>query len=279
MKFTLPVVMSIKTIGGVCRSGIGTFVVINDEGWIVTAAHIIKQISDIATAEAKTRALESGASVTGGGGGTNRHARRAAKKGGPQSADIDRWSIFWGMPSAELDGSVTIIEPADLAIGKLKNFDKTLIQAYPVFKDPSKNFDPGTSLCRLGFPFYDVGPVYSAATGFSLTNFPLPIFPNEGILSRMQEIVLIDPAGQPLPPPPFPIKMIETSSAGIRGQSGGPIFDTKGAIWGIQSSTASYEMDLNTKEKQYYHVGVGVHAETILGALKGLNINFQMSAH
>jgi hypothetical protein len=96
-------------------------------------------------------------------------------------------------------------------------------------------------------------------------------------LSRMHELVFTDPTGKPLPPPPFPVRMIETSSPGIRGQSGGPIFDKNGTIWAIQSSTASYEMDLNTKERQYYHVGVGVHTVTIFGLFKSRNITAQIS--
>jgi S1-C subfamily serine protease len=73
--------------------------------------------------------------------------------------------------------------------------------------------------------------------------------------------------------------MIETSSPGIRGQSGGPIFDQHGAVWGIQSATTSYPMDFSTKVEQYYHVGVGVSSATIVGFLKHLGIKFQTSAH
>src|SRR5690242_4348212 len=41
--FTAPVIISRKTIAGDCSSGIGAFVVVNQEGWIVTAAHILDQ--------------------------------------------------------------------------------------------------------------------------------------------------------------------------------------------------------------------------------------------
>jgi len=55
MGFTLPVVTSLLTCSGVCRSGVGTFAIVNDEGWFVTAAHIMKSFGDLAAAEAKTR--------------------------------------------------------------------------------------------------------------------------------------------------------------------------------------------------------------------------------
>lgn len=43
--------------------------------------------------------------------------------------------------------------------------------------------------------------------------------------------------------------------------------------------SASYELDLNTKEKQYYHVGVGASSESIVGALKQLNVKHQVSEY
>jgi hypothetical protein len=103
------------------------------------------------------------------------------------------------------------------------------------------------------------------------------VFVNEGILSRMQHMIMIDPAGKLLPPPPFPLSMIETSSAGILGQSGGPIFDKNGTIWGIQSSINAYQLDLKIPVQQYYHVGVGTHTETIIGLFEEHNIKYQKS--
>src|SRR5258708_6395043 len=40
--FTIPVVLSRKTIGGDSSSSIGAFVIVNDQGWIVTAYHIVE---------------------------------------------------------------------------------------------------------------------------------------------------------------------------------------------------------------------------------------------
>jgi hypothetical protein len=167
-------------------------------------------------------------------------------------------------------------------VARLQPFDPSWTQGeYPIFKDPTKNFDQGAALCRMGFPFYDVRPYFDAASGnfkFPDRTFPLPIFVNEGVLSRMQEVVLVDLAGNPLQPaPPFPFRSIETSNPGLRGQSGGPVFDSKGTIWGIQSATASYQFDFNTKEKEHYHVGVATHPDTILGLFKMHNIKFKMS--
>ena len=274
MNFTAPVVVSLRTDTGLCRSTIGTFIVVNEEGWCITAHHIIEGISEVSRAH--LLAQQAGAPVQ------NRQQRRAARKA-PAAPKIVNWSAWWGFPgrNLELDGNIFSVPMVDLAVFKLKNFDGKLVSHYPEFKDPTKDFHPGASLCRMGFPFYDVGTEWDqAAQGFNLKNVPLPIFPNEGILSRSHERVPVDPAtGQPHPPPPFPTMMIETSHAGIKGQSGGPIFDEHCAIWGLQSATASYPMDFGMKEQQYYHVGVGVSSATIIGVFKHRGIAFKMSNH
>ena len=95
----------------------------------------------------------------------------------------------------------------------------------------------------------------------------------------MHEIVPMDKATMQPVTPPFPLMNIETSNPGIKGQSGGPIYDQKGTVWAIQTATSSYELDFATKEKQYYHVGIGVHAATIIDFLKHENITFQTSTY
>src|SRR5881296_3084054 len=67
-KFTGPVVISSRTVGGKVTSGCGSFVLVNNEGWILTAAHIfapykVKLEHDNAHAEyrAKRKAIEENA--------------------------------------------------------------------------------------------------------------------------------------------------------------------------------------------------------------------------
>jgi S1-C subfamily serine protease len=87
-------------------------------------------------------------------------------------------------------------------------------------------------------------------------------------------------------PPPFSMMWLETSAPGLKGQSGGPLIDSKGSIWGIQSNTYSYPLGFSPKvkyqgiehvEHQFLNVGRAVHAETVLGLLKQSNINHQIS--
>lgn len=87
---------------------------------------------------------------------------------------------------------------------------------------------------------------------------------------------------------PFPLKYLETSSPGLKGQSGGPTFDVHGNIWAIQSSTNSFPLNfeanklMNQKQaehiqNQYLNVGLGIHSETIIGFLREMNVTFNLS--
>ncbi len=145
---------------------------------------------------------------------------------------------------------------------------------------------PGRSLCRLGFPFHSVQPVFHPErNAFELPpgSIPLPLFPNDGILTRIVEVEVAPPLD---PPPPFKFQFIETSSPGLLGQSGGPIFDQNGTVWGIQSRTVHHPLGFSPpvpggkpseKEHQFMNVGWGVHAETIVGAMRDLGIAFALS--
>ena len=98
------------------------------------------------------------------------------------------------------------------------------------------------------------------------------------MLTRFEEVVVVDANGNPLPPPKYPLRYLETSSPGLRGQSGGPTFDEKGAIWALQAQTVTYPLDLEAPkaalrvrehiEHQFLNVGRGIHAETIIGLLE-----------
>jgi len=184
-------------------------------------------------------------------------------------------SIWLGKDDWKIEEAGGVEPIIDLGFGKLKNFDPKTVSKYPVFKDPTKNFETGVSLCRLGFPFYKITPTFDAKKcAFKLPpgSIPIPRFLNDGILCRIAEIQI-----QGASPPPFPMHWIETTSPGLKGQSGGPIFDKKGSIWGIQCNTQPLPLDLNTNPPQFLNVGRGVSVETITGLLNSQKINFSLS--
>ncbi len=68
--------------------------------------------------------------------------------------------------------------------------------------------------------------------------------------------------------------LIETSSPGLRGQSGGPLVDEDGKVCGIQSYTIHYSLKFNVQD-QFLHVGRAIHAKSIIEFLDRYNISYQ----
>jgi hypothetical protein len=253
-QFTRPVVISVRRYDGSLESGIASFVVINRDGWIVTAAHVLQVGIDAPNHAAEIAAYES--------------AKNSRAKGGPKRNPkwITIFSYWWALDGVNIS-NFTYSRALDLAIGKLEPFDPSLVTNYPVFRDASHPLQQGTSLCKLGFPFHEFSPTFDPATGvFTLPPgaLPAPRFPIEGILTR-EVIGNSTPDG-------LTQKFIETSSPGLRGQSGGPVFDTAATVYGIQSHTNHLALGFNAQvvingrkveEQQFLNVGRAVHPETV----------------
>ena len=283
-RFTLPVVISSRTAKDECRSTIGACIVVNREGWVLTAAHLIDVIQKQSESAQTHRGYRSDvrnmehdiASDT-----PYRKARvRTFKR--PASNTVTDHSVWWGRDGAQLL-DVKLLPASDLALGRLEPFDPGEMVRYPVFKNPAHNYTPGRSLCRLGFPFHEITPHYdNEKKAFVLPpgSVPPPLFPIEGMLTR---VLLTSMAGADSD---AQSKFIETSSPGLLGQSGGPIFDTGGVVWGLQSHVRHYPLGFSPPvpggakgqvEHQFLNVGVGIHAEPILGLLEEQGVAHQRS--
>jgi S1-C subfamily serine protease len=227
--FTAPVVVSTRRAEGSVECGLSAFMIVNDEGWFVTAAHVLQ----------------------------------------PEPADMTNQSYWWGSDERRVE-RMEVLGPADLALGRIEPFDAGSVAHYPVFKREPV-VEPGRSVCRLGFPFHSVGATFDEARGvFELApgSLPVPRFPVEGILTRQHLAGTTDG---------IEIKFLETSSPGLRGQSGGPIFDVDGRVRGLQVRTHhlalgfSPELEIageKVRENQFLNAGIGVHASTILAFLE-----------
>ena len=271
IRFTLPVVLSERFEDGHCEAQIGAFVVINQEGWAVTAGHIVTL--DAQNAEAVERHQQ---------GGTSRRARRRRQQRAKPNTVVTVASAWWGWDKVQRVETHSLNE-VDLALVKLEPFEPEWVTEYPVFKNP-KDLPYGRSLCRLGFPFHSITPIYHENTqSFQLPSesMPIPFFPNDGIYTR--ELVLPE---EQQPAPGYPLRFIETSSPGLRGQSGRPIFDMDGSVWAIQTDTTHHPLGFTPPDprnpsktvSQFMHVGRGVHPLTLTGAMDQLRINYQPSA-
>lgn len=274
--FTRPVVVSSRSVDGACSAVVGACIVVNAAGWVLTAAHIVGLIQEQSRAAQifrKYRAdrREMDRDIASDSRYRKQKLRRFER---PQGSAVRDHSVWWGSDGAQLT-QVHLLPASDLALGRLAPFDPRSVPRYPAFKIPGAAYAPGRSLCRLGFPFHDIVPTYDEArNAFMLPKgaVPLPLFPLECMFTR----TLISP-----PPGAEPGadsgKFIETSSPGLRGQSGGPLFDVDGAVWGLQSHTRHYPLGFAPKaarsaavpfEHQFLNAGAAAHGEAILALLE-----------
>ena len=283
-EFTRPVSVSSLMVSGKCGNALGAFVVINPEGWIVTAHHIIQLIDDLNDSVLKHQAWEAEYERIQNDAQMDGKAKRKAlgKLGKPSQETVKRFAMGWGTGNIRLVASAKVPE-VDLAIGRLEPFEPSWIKQYPVFKDPDKGFHQGTSLCCLGFPFHSVTPTYNQTTStFEMPGpWPPPTFAIEGIISRTVTLT-------PPHPGPVPFRFVEMSSPGLKGQSGGPIFDGRGTVWAIQSQTRHYPLGFDPpvpdgrageREHQFLNAGWGIHSASLVAAFRELKVSFSLSEY
>ena len=115
-------------------------------------------------------------------------------------------------------------------------------------------------LCRTGYPLLEDKLVIKwDGKGYAANGAPA-LFVNSGLVSRF-----INEGN---------IKIIELDSPGLRGQSGGPLFDEDGRICGMQFRTTSYPLGFETKPQQYYHVGQAIDVSTLRAFLDAHDIEY-----
>lgn len=168
----------------------------------------------------------------------------------------------------------------DLSIIVFENFKNPIYQSHAVFAKDSSTLKQGKYLCRLGFPFPEFNNFkYNESNDFiEWTSEGLkdsPRFPIEGMLTRH-----LAADGK--------IYGIELSTAGLRGQSGGPLFNDQGIICGMQSSTSHLHLGFDMKNAEcrvggktikvnnqpFLHVGHCIHVDVIKEFLAANNIKF-----
>jgi trypsin-like peptidase len=276
-KYTLPIIVLQRLLNGEIVPSCGTFVVVNREGWFLTAYHIVQLLQQananfpLVNEFLKEReGIEKSTALTPNQ--KRKHIRRL-------KVDL-RWvssqsTFLGGLPGTFNQFHYNPI--ADLAIGRLESFDPATIQQFPVFKNPSSGMLIGTSLCRLGFPFHQINATFDETTNqFALGPgvLPVPRFPNDGIHTRVVLANSEDGKHQ--------AKFLETSSPGLRGQSGGPIFDRNGHVWALQSRTQhlplGFAPTVKHGNKEIMHVGWGSHVEEIIKLFQQHSVSFQLSS-
>lgn len=252
----LPIEITFRKVSGKVNYGVAAGVLVNRDGWILTAGHVLEKLlaADKAIKEAtlhRKRAEDIGKAENLSQEEREKQLRNLGTIDPNCPTNISCKAGLQEHRTEAPEMDVVLFREADLGLLKIGNFNVPDGYTEPYFrKEPLRI---GEMICRIGFPFYSTDVGWDEQNKIFISpREPIPPFANEGIVSRF------------VPEPTFsgklPIRFIETSAPGLKGQSGGPLFDTQGRICGIQSHTYSYPLGFSPVENgqtehQFLNVG------------------------
>ena len=261
------------------RKGCATLFFVNETGAAVTCRHVVdmllSNIDNYLAFKAEVVATQKLPNFE------KQHLPRLKSQFGINSETLTaiRHSFVSGVDNSEYVFAQHPTE--DLAILQFKNFKNKYYTGHAVFLKDTQAIKQGKSLCRLGFPFPEFTNYQNSTTTDDVEwttegQIATPIFPMDGIVTRH----IANSEGH--------ITGIELSTPGLRGQSGGPLFDTTGLVYGMQSSTKHLhlgfdligeEITLNGRptkvtDYQFMNVGQCVHAQVIKKYLDDCQIKY-----
>jgi hypothetical protein len=231
--------------------GAATLFFVNADGWALTCAHVAKLLMAGDELPKKYAAFKS--------------ARAARASGYVPGAMCDIKNRFMACVEGSLNVEMRLHPSVDVALLKFTGYSRLLCDAFPVFARDDSGLKQGKFLCRLGFPFPEF-------TNFSFDSATdeiqwtttgrehSPRFPIEGMVTRH----LLGQDGKT-------IAGFEMSTPGLRGQSGGPAFDSGGRIWGMQSATKHLDLGF---EGAKLHVGHCVHVSQLKEFMRSQGVAF-----
>lgn len=260
-KFTNPFVGLRRRANGEVFTTMGAFIVVSADGWILTSGHIVEEILE------RKRQIAA--------------ALEADEAPDRVIAQSELWAVPGFMATMPHIVEAQVNRVADVGVCRIEPFDADSIAAYPVFRDAiTAPIEQGMSVCRLGFPFCDVPATFHEDRNeFELDDraFPVPRFALDGIVARFNRRFTEDGNSAAL--------YIETSTPGLRGQSGGPLLDTTGRVCGVQSHTSHVDLGFDAQyntddgmvtERQFLNVGAATHVDEARTLLDSMGVKYRI---
>jgi hypothetical protein len=132
--FTRPVMVTARLADGTVESGCATFVVVNPEGWIVTAAHVLNALQASAQHLQERAAYDAAVSAakTDPTLGVKQRNRKLEQIK-PNPKWITNQSYWWSQDGVGAK-EFYVNNHADIAVTKLDGLDVSGITSFPVFQ-------------------------------------------------------------------------------------------------------------------------------------------------
>ncbi len=286
LQFTRPLHSISRTYGGLILPGSSTFFFVNDHGVAITCKHVAEMIPSAENINQHYQQFKAELNTIPRDNKFKRslHGLELKYKYLPETT-IQLKNNFLNCFDTIREITCHMHPTLDLAVLEFKGFTKIFYSAHARFLKDSSSIKQGMSLCRIGYPFPEFNnfrhnPVTDDIEWTNTGNPNSPSFPMDGIVTRFVANNLGDG-----------VSGIEMSTPGLRGQSGGPLFDRNGIVYGMQFATNhlhlgfdlhGHEIINNGKREKvtnnpFLHVGLCVHADKIKTFLREKNISFSES--
>ncbi|MBK7432574.1 MAG: trypsin-like peptidase domain-containing protein [Chitinophagaceae bacterium] len=285
LQFTRPMHTISRTYGGMIQPGSSTFFFVNDQGVAVTCKHVLDLIpsADNINNQFNQFKAERNKIPQDGKFKRNLMGLEMKYKYNPETT-VQLKNNFLNCFD-KIEQIVCHAHPTlDLAILEFKGFDQTFYQSNARFIRDSNKIRQGKSLCRIGFPFPEFNnfrhnPEADDIEWTNTGNPNSPSFPIDGIVTRFAA------------EPNVGITGIEMSTPGLRGQSGGPLFDEEGNIYGMQFATKHLHLGFDMKDAEiitngkkskvsnfpFLHVGMCIHVDKIKEFLDQHQVRYSLA--
>ncbi|MBR6472349.1 MAG: trypsin-like peptidase domain-containing protein [Firmicutes bacterium] len=265
----------------VIAPGCATLFFVNDEGWALTCKHVAKEIiaadqmnNNFNKFKADLMSLQGNPKAKALTKGLEQKYNIAPKKA------IQMKVQFPECVNGQCAIDITLDPDHDVALLHFRGYDRIMYHGHAVFSKDSKRIRPGDTLVRLGFPFPEFSDFsYDEEHDdiiWSQGRSTTPRFPIDGMYTRN----VADKEGR--------LVGIELSTPGLRGQSGGPLFDSNGLIYGMQSLTKHLHLGFDMinehmvingrpqtiNNQPFLHVGHCVHVDVIKAFLDKQGVKY-----
>jgi hypothetical protein len=280
-EFTRPIHSIVRYFGSTeVYPGAASLFFVNADGWALTCRHVAEELIAGSQLEQKYRAFKAERAALGAKRKRQGERELQRKHGLDHTKPVELANRFMNCVEGPLKLTTKLHPTLDAALLKFDNYTKLGCSVFPTFASNSGDLKQGKFLCRLGFPFpefknFAYDPVSDSIGWTQQGQEHTPRFPIEGMVTRH----LLGPDGA--------LVGFELSTPGLRGQSGGPAFDSEGRVWGMQSRTAhldlAFDVDMQVvrqgtkmqvKDSAFLHVGNCVHVDVLKAFMREHGVGF-----
>ena len=281
-QYTRPIHSIIRTYAGKkIVPGAATLFFVNEEGFAVTCKHVIELLAASDNLNKQYSSFKAERDKLPRDGQFKKYLKGLELKYKYTGESIVQVKNTFVDCVDSMSGFTWHLHPKyDLAILKFNDYKNLRYKGHSIFLKDSTTIRQGEFLCRLGFPF----PEFTNFR-FNETNDDIewiqegvtasPRFPLDGMVTRF----LADESG---------LFGIELSTPGLKGQSGGPLFNKDGIVYGMQFSTKHLHLGFDIIDKEivsnnktqkvsdysFLHLGQCVHADIIKKFLKEKQVKY-----